>query len=444
MKKLYMIVCVVMAAAMLLTSCGGAAATKAPSAATQAPAAQKVNLVYWSMWNKTEPSAIALTDIITKFEAANPNITITPVWNGRENQTKVRTALGSNTVIDLVDQDASQIAGGMMQEGLLLPLDDMLNSPDLDTPGTTFKDIFNPGVLDLYVSNNVHYLMPYDDSPVMFWYNKDIFTKAGISAVPTTWDDFTADLQKIKDAGYVPLAVEGDTADYEVFYFQYLVERLKGKGFLLSAIEDKTGQKWSDPAFTQAMTMIQDLWTKGYIPAASKGYVWPAAQQTLATGKAAMELCGGWLPNELSPITGPNFNWGGFNFPAVTGGVGKVTDLQQWLLAFGIVKATQHPKEAEQFLKFVMTNASQSRMTQAIQGAVRKGVTWPTPMADGAVASTNATLALDHADGGTALHAEYTTNVLFADYTKGFLSTLSIPDFITKLSADSKTYWASH
>ena len=121
-----------------------------------------------------------------------------------------------------------------------------------------------------------------------------------------------------------------------------------------------------------------------------------------------------------------------------------MTDLQQWLLAFGIVKATQHPKEAEQFLKFVMTNASQTRMTQAIQGAVRKGVTWPTPMADGAVASTNATLALDHADGGTALHAEYTTNVLFADYTKGFLGTLSIPDFITKLSADSKTYWASH
>ena len=227
MKKFYMIVCVVMAASMLLSACGGAA--KAPGAATQAPAAQKVNLVYWSMWNKTEPSAIALTDIITKFEAANPNITVSPVWNGRENQTKVRTALGSNTVIDVVDQDASQIAGGMMQQGLLLPLDDMLNSPDLDTPGAAFKDQFNPGTLDLYVKDGVHYLMPYDDSPVMFWYNKDIFTKAGISAPPATWDDFTADLQKIKDAGYVPLAVESDGGDYNIFYFQYLVERFKGQ-----------------------------------------------------------------------------------------------------------------------------------------------------------------------------------------------------------------------
>ena len=442
MKKFYMIVCVVMAASMLLSACGGAA--KAPGAATQAPAAQKVNLVYWSMWNKTEPSAIALTDIITKFEAANPNITVSPVWNGRENQTKVRTALGSNTVIDVVDQDASQIAGGMMQQGLLLPLDDMLNSPDLDTPGAAFKDQFNPGTLDLYVKDGVHYLMPYDDSPVMFWYNKDIFTKAGISAPPATWDDFTADLQKIKDAGYVPLAVESDGGDYNIFYFQYLVERFKGKGFLLSTIQDKTGQLWNDPVYPQVMTMIKSLWDKGFIPPESLGYQWPAAQQTLATGKSAMELCGGWLPNELSNMTAPDFKWGGFNFPAVSGGVGKVTDLQQWMLAMGILKSTTHPKEAQAFLKFVMSNASETRLTQAIQGPVRKGVTWPTPMADGAVASTNASTVLDHADGGTALYAEYTKNVLFADVLPVFLGQATIAAFPAKISADAKAYWASH
>jgi raffinose/stachyose/melibiose transport system substrate-binding protein len=242
----------------------------------------------------------------------------------------------------------------------------------------------------------------------------------------------------------VPLAIEGDVGDYDMLYFQYLVERIKGKGFLLSAIEDKTGQKWSDPVFTQVMTMIQDLWAKGYIPPASQGYKWPAAQQTLALGKAAMELCGGWLPNELSPITGSTFNWGGFSFPSVAGGAGKVTDLQRWLISFGIVKGTQHPQEAELFLKFVMTKDSQTRLTQAMQGVTRTGVTWPAAMADGQVASAAATLALDHADGGTALHAEYTANILFADYMKAFLGTVSIPDFITKLSADSKTYWSSH
>ena len=432
MKKAYLMLSALMVAAMLLSACGGAAG-----------GGQKVNLVYWSMWNKTEPSAIALTDIIGKFQAANPNITITAVWNGRENQTKVRTALGSKTVIDFVDQDASQIAGGLMQEGLLLPLDDMLKTNALDE-AVPFSQVFLPGMLDMYAKDGVHYLMPYDDSPVMFWYNKDIFTKAGIAAPPVTWDEFLVDLQKIKDAGFVPLAVESDGGDYNQFYIQYIVARIKGKGFLLSAIEDKTGEKWKDPVFTQAFTMVKELWDKGYIPKESLGYIWPAAQQTLATGKAAMELCGGWLPNELGPMAGPDFKWGGFGFPEIAGGVGKQTDLQQWPLAFGILKSTTHPKEAESFLKFVMTKESQTRLTQALQGVVRKGVAWPAAMADGAKASENATVVLDHADGGTALHAEFAKNLFQATVVKVFLGQEAIADFPAQMSADAKNYWASH
>jgi len=430
MKKLYAFLAVLMVASMLLTACGGTAGAK------------KVNLVFWSMWNKTEPAAAALTDIIAKFQAANPNITITTVWNGRENQTKVRTALGAKTQIDIVDQDASQIAGGLMQEGLLLPIDDMLTTEALDEK-VPFKDVFNPGTLDLYVKGGVHYLMPYDDSPVMFWYNKDAFTKAGISAPPATWDEFLADLQKLKDAGYVPLAIEADGGDYNMFYFNYIVARIKGKGFVMSAIEDKTGEKWKDPVFTQALTMIKELWDKGFIPPESLGYQWPAAQQTLATGKSAMELCGGWLPNELSEMAGPDFKWGGFNFPAISGGAGKSTDLQQWLLAMGILKDSKYPAEAKMFLKFVMTTESQNRLVQAIQGPVRKGIKWATPMADGAAASEQASAVLDHNDGGTALYAEFTKNVLYTNVLDVFLGTKPVEGFADTMSAAAKNYWAS-
>jgi len=246
MKKTNLIVCIVLVATMLLTACGGGGGG----------GGAKVNLVYWSMWNKTEPSAVALTTIIQKFEAKYPNVTITAVWNGRENQTKVRTALGANTTIDIVDQDGDQIAGGLMQEGLLLPLDDMYNSTALDE-STTFKDVFNPGVVDFYMKDGKHYLMPMDAAPVMFWYNKDAFTKAGIAQVPATWDEFLTDLQKLKDAGYVPLAIEGDGGDYNGWYIEYIVERLKGPGFLIKSLEDKTGDSWKDPVYTQAFTMVK-------------------------------------------------------------------------------------------------------------------------------------------------------------------------------------------
>jgi len=200
---------------------------------------------------------------------------------------------------------------------------------------------------------------------------------------------------------------------------------------------------WKDPGFTQALTMIKELWDKGFIPPESLGYQWPAGQQTLATGKAAMELCGGWLPNELSDMAGPDFKWGGFPFPAVAGGAGNVNDLQQWPLAVGVLKGTAHPAEAQMFLKFVMTKESQTRLGQALQGLVRKGVEWPAAMADGAVASANATKVLDHADGGTAMHPEFTKNVLFFDVLPVFLGQATIADFPAKMSVDAKNFWAN-
>ena len=42
----------------------------------------------------------------------------------------------------------------------------------------------------------------------VFMYNKDIFEKAGITSVPTTWDEFLEAGQKIKDAGFTPLTTD--------------------------------------------------------------------------------------------------------------------------------------------------------------------------------------------------------------------------------------------
>ena len=443
MKKANLIVCVVMVATMLLPACGGGTvATQPPAGATQ-PSGQKVNLVYWSMWNKTEPQAIALTSIIGKFEAANPNITIEAVWNGRENQTKVRTALGSNTPIDLADQDEDQIAGGLVLQGMALPLDDILNAPALGED-VLLKDLFYPGMVDLFSKDGVHYLLPYADQPVMFIYNKAIFTAAGIAAPPATWDEFLADAQKIKDAGYVPIASEGDVADYAMFYFTYLVERMAGKGFLLNAIMDKTGQAWLDPTFLQAMTMVRELWDKGFIPPESVGYQWPAGQQTLATGIAAMELCGSWLPEELNPLVAPDFKWGGFPFPAVAGGTGSIDDLQQWQFAFIILKNSAHPKEAGLFLKFLMTKESQAEFSSgATYGVTRPGVDWPKDIVDSEAASASAKVVFTHADGGTALYPEFTNNVLFANYLNAYIGQMTPAEFVQKMADDSKAYWAN-
>ena len=82
--------------------------------------------------------------------------------------------------------------------------------------------------------------------------------------------------------------------------------------------------------------------------------------------------------------------------------------------------------------------------SQIVKGVVRKGVAWPAAMADGAKASEAATVVLDHADGGTALHAEFAKNLFQATVVKVFLGQEAISDFPAQMSADAKNYWASH
>ncbi len=433
--------------AMILSACGGATPTTAPQpAATQPPAAssEKVELVFWSMWNEPEPQAVAIQKWIDGFQKEHPNITIKAVWNGRENQTKLRTALGSGTKVDFMDQDADQVAGGMMSEGLGYALDDWLSQPALDE-NVPIKDVFQPGELEQNKAPDGHiYLWPYVNNPVMFWYNKDIFTNAGVQP-PTTWDEFLAACQKIKDSGKTAIVMESDIGDFHGFWFNYLVERQKGKGFLFKTIEDKTGEMWKDPAYANAIKMIQDLWTKGYFPEAAKGYIWPAGQQSVATGEAAMELVGGWLPTELRTATAPDFKWGGFRFPAISGGTGNVDDLHPWLLSFMILKQSEHPKEVFEFFKYIMTKENQTIMAQeALVGVTRKGVDWPASLADGATASASAKTALLHIDGGTAYHPEFTKNVLYVNLTPAFMGNMTPEDFSSKMAADAKTYWTTH
>lgn len=446
MNKVKLFLFVFVIAALLLSACGGAATPAPEEPVAEEPVAEEpaegepVTLVFWSMWNEPEAQALVIQKWIDEFEAQNPNIKIEAVWNGRENQTKARTALAGGTVIDLVDQDADQIAGGMMSEGIGYPLDEFLNDTALDED-VPIKDVFYPGLLETFQVDGKTYLWPYIDNPVMWWYNKDIFAEVG-SEPPTTWDEFLGVSQKIVDAGYAPIAVEGDVFDYNMFIYNYYLARLKGKGFLLNAIEDKTGEAWKDPAIIEGLNAMQELWDKGYIPPESQGYVWPAGQTTLALGETAMEMCGGWLPTELKETAGEDFNWGGFRMPAITGGAGDLDDLHSWLLAFMILKDTEHPKEAFEFLKFMMTKENMAMMAdEALVGVTRQGVEWAPQIADGAAASETTKEGLLHVDGGYAFHAEYVTTVLNEPFLDVFYGRITPEEFANTMAERSKTYW---
>jgi len=436
-KKLNTVVMVIVVLAVLLSACQPAASNTAA-----APAGEKVELVFWSMWNEGENQAIAITDTIKDFEAKNPNITIKVIWNGRDNQTLLRNALVSGTKVDLMDQDADQVAGGMVLGGQGYALNDLLETTALDE-NVPFKDVFASGTLHMFDVEGKTYLIPYIYNTAQFFYSKAAFTKAGVGDIKT-WDDLIAACGKLSAAGYAPIAIEGPEPGYNSIFFTYLVERLKGVGWLTKAAHDKTGEMWKDPAVLQAAKMSRELWEKGCIPEVSAGYKWPEAQTMIASGETSMELVGSWLPTELLSASGPDFQWGALSFPEVPGGVGKTTDMQAFILSFLILKDSEHPNEAFEFLKFMLTKDAQQKMVEAgAVGVVRKGVDWPANLKEAQIAAESATAVFGEGDGLQGSNAEFWVKVVRDPFSNMFVGEVTPEQFVEQLVTDTVAYWAN-
>lgn len=406
-------------------------------------AQEPVNLVFWSMWNETEGQALVLQDAIAKYQAANPNVTISAVWNGRQNQTLVRTALSGGTTIDIVDQDEDQIAGGLMREGFGLALNDYVAQPAFDHD-EALSDVFLPGTLDMFSLDGNIYLIPYIYNTVQFWYDKRVFAEAGVD-VPQTWDDLLAACTKLQDAGYAPIAAEGNEPGYTAFYLTEMLARTKGVGWLRQAAGDPTGEMWRDPAVIDAAQKTRVLWDSGCVPPETLGYVWPQGQQTLAFGQAGMELVGSWLPVELQNQTDPDFQWGGFSFPTIEGGVGSTSDVYALLLAFMINKDTAHPDEAFDFLRFVMSDEIQQEFTdQSLVGVTNKYITWNSIIADAQTAASNATTTYGDVDNVASLYSEYLNTILYPNFVDVWQGKVTPEQFADTMATQTKDYWAAH
>jgi raffinose/stachyose/melibiose transport system substrate-binding protein len=80
---------------------------------------------------------------------------------------------------------------------------------DITSSISSWSSTINAGALGIYAYKGKQYGVPWDMGMIGVWYNKALFTKAGIAAVPTTWDDFLADVSKLKASGTAPLAIAG-------------------------------------------------------------------------------------------------------------------------------------------------------------------------------------------------------------------------------------------
>lgn len=403
-------------------------------------AQDKVEIVYWSMWNEDEAQGQVIKQAISDFEKANSSIKVKVVWNGRENRNLVGPALEAGENIDVFDTGMDLIISNLVK--YIIPLDNYIKLPAIGgEEGKTVADVLPATLLYEYPVEGKVAMIPYSPFAVLWFYNKDHFKDAGITTPPATWEEFMAANAALKKAGHAPITTDVDA--YLDVIFGYYAERAVGCAGLQSAMADKTGESWKSPMWLQLATDIRGLWDSGYIAEGTEGNLYPAGQQALALGEVTMYLNGTWLPSEVLSTSGPDFHWGAFAFPSVKDGAGANTHVMTGSQGLAITQVSKHPDEAFEFIRFMVSQDVQTAWTQqTLTPAARTDVGWAGAIEDAGKVFAQADLgfgwACDLWNGG-----ELVPNVVLPNFQDLFVGKLSPEEYVDKMAKDSADFWSS-
>jgi raffinose/stachyose/melibiose transport system substrate-binding protein len=204
--------------ALVFAGCAGPAATAQPTAAPpepavqqteapQEPAAEEVTLTY--LVDDSEANQASAKALADAYMALHPNVTITVESRpgGTEGDNIVKTRLATGDMTDIFWYNS----GSLLQA---------LN------PSETLVDLSN----EPFIANMVESFLPTVSQNGQIFgvpsqtamgggilYNKKIYADLGLS-VPTTWAEFEANNEAIKEAGIAPvIATFGDTWTSQLF-----------------------------------------------------------------------------------------------------------------------------------------------------------------------------------------------------------------------------------
>jgi raffinose/stachyose/melibiose transport system substrate-binding protein len=227
-----------------------------------------------------DPNNITTAEAVIKaFEKANPDIHVKLDTRpgGADGDNLVKTRLSTGDMADVFEYNSGSLFQAIAPTTNLTPVTDEPWVGDLDD---TFKDVVSAGD-DVYGS-------PWGTITAGgVFYNIPVYEKLGLE-VPTTWDEFMANNEKIEAAGVTPVEQTfGDTWTSQIFVLaDYHNVEAAHPGWA-EEYTNNEAKYATTPEAEAGFQHLQDVQDAGYLNEDYASAKFTEGLEAVATGKAA-------------------------------------------------------------------------------------------------------------------------------------------------------------
>lgn len=255
-----------------------------------APSAQAVELIVYHGWST--PSEVAALHVLQEALEAKGHTwkDLAIPHNSGVNVSIVNMVTGGEPPNAFVTSDPG-VFRDLEKLGLERDLTDLYNKI-----GAT--DNFFPIIRELSTVDGKFVKIPlFMHIDGMVYWNKDVAEKAGVD--PAAWtsvDDMLADFDKVREAGFLPVAVGGQA--FQVGYlFHAMLAAIGGPDiYNMMYSEEPDPAVFDTPEFRKTVEVVRAFSNEA--TPESENRPWNETTNVVVTGKALMQVMGDWMKGE--------------------------------------------------------------------------------------------------------------------------------------------------
>lgn len=296
-KRLTALALAALMTAGCLSGCGGGGETTDEGASTESTG-EEIVINYPTFQCGVNTASPVVDQLIEEFNAeyaGKYRIQKEDVPGDANYVDKIKVQLGTGDLPPVV------YGGGYNLLDLALAKDVVVDLTPYVEADPEWKALYSDVALTTNSRDGKIYASSSEGSLVGYFYNKELFEKAGIAEPAKTWDEFWQQCDKLKAAGITPLAL--DTADSA-----WVTSLWAGAMIATSGDEGYEFMKQMNPidynnqptidAFTNVQKMLQEYTTLDAI-----GGKYEHAANNFLSGQAAMIANGPWMIGDFSDET---------------------------------------------------------------------------------------------------------------------------------------------